>query len=86
MSFKVWDVKSGDNYEFVHQALFTPRTLFIVTWDVSGGDRHIKDLEPWVYNIRVSSFFVKKKSHLFKSKMNKKDYLIFSHSLSQRSG
>ena len=54
IQFTFWDLKGSEDYLVIHQALLTPRTIYLLVWDITRrDDESLKKLEPYVLNIKV---------------------------------
>ncbi|XP_038074856.1 leucine-rich repeat serine/threonine-protein kinase 1-like [Patiria miniata] len=52
--FSMWDLKGGKLDTIIHQSFFTPRTLYLLVWDLRDGLEGVdQKLKPWLLNIQV---------------------------------
>ncbi|XP_038074854.1 leucine-rich repeat serine/threonine-protein kinase 1-like [Patiria miniata] len=51
--FSMWDLKGGELDTIIHQSFLTPRTLYLLVWDLRDGLRGFNQkLKPWLLNIQ----------------------------------
>ena len=56
ISYSLWDLKGSEDFIVIHQAFLTPRTIYLLVWDIrSRSDADLKKLEPYIRNIQVCS-------------------------------
>ncbi|XP_038074850.1 leucine-rich repeat serine/threonine-protein kinase 1-like [Patiria miniata] len=73
--FSIWDLKGGKLDTIIHQSFFTPRTLYLLVWDLRDGLEGVdKKLKPWLLNIKsraTESVTIIVSTHLDKAKKDK---------------
>ena len=51
--FSIWDFAGQEEYYATHQCFLSKRSLYLLVWNVTEGDKGVADLKPWLNNISV---------------------------------
>lgn len=47
-----------EEYYVTHQCFLSTRSLYVMVWDITKGEKGIAELGPWLHNIQVHAFVV----------------------------
>jgi len=53
-NFRTWDFGGQREYYATHQYFLSKRSLYLVVWKISDGQRGISEILQWLVNIQVS--------------------------------
>ena len=51
--FSIWDFASQEAYYATYQCFLSKRSLYLLVWDITEGDKGVGDLKPWLNHISV---------------------------------
>ena len=51
--FSIWDFASKEVYYATHQCFLSKRSLYLLVWNITEGDKGVDDLKPWLNNISM---------------------------------
>ena len=54
ITFMTWDFGGQEEYYATHQCFLTRRSLYLLVWNASNGEKGLESLRPWLENIGVS--------------------------------
>ena len=52
-TFSIWDFAGQEEYYATHQCFLSKRSLYLLCWNITEGDKGIADLKPWLNNISL---------------------------------
>ena len=50
-TFNIWDFRHREVYYATHQCFLTERSLYLLLWNITHGEKGIRELKPWLDNI-----------------------------------
>ena len=50
-TFRVWDFAGQEDYYATHQCFLSERSLYLLIWDLTDGEKGILGLKPWLDNL-----------------------------------
>ncbi|KAH3873787.1 hypothetical protein DPMN_037027, partial [Dreissena polymorpha] len=53
--FRTWDFAGQKEYYATHQYFLSPRSLYLVLWNLKQGEQGIEDLKQWLVNIQAQA-------------------------------
>lgn len=53
VNFRTWDFGGQREYYATHQYFLSPRSLYLVTWNIIDGERGVEGLQQWLVNIQA---------------------------------
>ena len=54
VTFRTWDFGGQNEYYATHQYFLSKRSLYLVMWKMTDGEKGIAEMEQWLINIQVS--------------------------------
>ena len=52
-TFSIWDFAGQEEYYATHQCFLSKRSLYLLCWNITEGEKGIVDLKPWLNNISL---------------------------------
>ena len=52
-TFNIWDFGGQEEYYATHQCFLTNRSLYLLLWNITDGEKGIRELKPWLDNIAL---------------------------------
>ncbi|KAL4240953.1 hypothetical protein ACF0H5_001736 [Mactra antiquata] len=77
VEFRTWDFAGQKEYYATHQYFLSPRSLYLVVWDITKGGIGVEGLRQWLVNIQAQAPgapVIIVGTHLDEIQKNKKDY------------
>ncbi|KAL3204617.1 hypothetical protein MRX96_011606 [Rhipicephalus microplus] len=59
VTFRTWDFGGQKEYYATHQYFLSKRSLYLVVWRITDGERGVQGIHQWLINIQVSAFLLK---------------------------
>ena len=50
-TFSIWDFGGQEEYYAIHQCFLTERSLYLLLWNITHGEKGVRELKPWLDNI-----------------------------------
>ena len=52
-TFNIWDFAGQEEYYATHQCFLTERSLYLLLWNITRGEKGVHELKPWLDNIAL---------------------------------
>ena len=52
-TFSIWDFAGQEEYYATHQCFLTERSLYLLLWNITHGEKGVRELKPWLDNIAL---------------------------------
>ena len=52
-TFNIWDFGGQEEYYATHQCFLTERSLYLLLWNITRGEKGVHELKPWLDNIAL---------------------------------
>ena len=52
-TFSIWDFGGQEEYYATHQCFLTERSLYLLLWNITHGEKGVHELKPWLDNIAL---------------------------------
>ena len=52
-TFNIWDFAGQEEYYATHQCFLTERSLYLLLWNITHGEKGVHELKPWLDNIAL---------------------------------
>ena len=52
-TFSIWDFGGQEEYYATHQCFLTERSLYLLLWNITHGEKGVRELKPWLDNIAL---------------------------------
>ena len=52
-TFSIWDFGGQEEYYATHQCFLTERSLYLLVWNITHGEKGVRELKPWLDNVAL---------------------------------